>query len=179
VTVNATIRRLAGLWPLLAGLLHRADAPAARLAVALIAIHAATAADLTALTLAGLNLAKATLTVTRGGRTRVIYLDEVTLALASRWLRYRHQRWPGSWNPHLLVGQQTAPGTSPVTCSWIRDRFVPLGVRPAQLRQDRILDEARHTADSVHLVRVFWITTATAMIYVQTAHPGRRAVIPR
>jgi hypothetical protein len=163
----------------LAGLLDRAGTPAARLAVALIAIHAATAADLTALTLAGLNLAKATLTVTRGGRTRVIYLDEITLAMASRWLRYRHQRWPGSPNPHLLVSQQTAADTSPVGYSWIRDMFVPLGVRPARLRQDRILDEARHTADPVHLVRVFGITAATAMIYVQAAHPGRRAVIPR
>lgn len=163
----------------LAGLLHRAGTPAARLAVALVAIHAATAADLTALTLAGLNLAAATLTVTRSGRTRVIYLDEVTLALASRWLRYRHQRWPGSRNSHLLVNQQTAADTSPVDYSWIRNKFVPLGVRPARLRQDRILDEARHTADPVHLVRVFGITAATAMVYVQAAHPGRRAVIPR
>jgi hypothetical protein len=119
------------------------------------------------------------LTVTRNGRTRVIYLDEVTLALASRWLRYRHQRWPGSPNPHLLVSQQTAADTSPVDYSWIRGMFVPLGVRSARLRQDRILDEARHTADPVHLVRVFGITAGTAMIYVQAAHPGRRGLIPR
>jgi hypothetical protein len=47
--------------------------------------------------------------------------------------------------------------------------FVPLAVRPVRLRQDRIPDEARHTADPVHLVRVFGINAATAMAYVQAA----------
>jgi hypothetical protein len=32
--------------------------------------------------------------------------------LASQWLRYRHHRWPGSRNPHLLVSQQAAADTS-------------------------------------------------------------------
>jgi hypothetical protein len=40
---------------------------------------------------------------------RIIYLDEVTATLASQWLRYRHQHWPGSRNPHLLISQQTLP----------------------------------------------------------------------
>jgi hypothetical protein len=40
---------------------------------------------------------------------------------------------------------------------------------PSKLRQDRILDEARHTADPVHLMRVFGITASTAMKYVYTA----------
>jgi hypothetical protein len=57
--------------------------------------------------------------------------------------------------------------------------FDPLGVRPDALRQDRILDEARHTADPVHLVRVCGITESTAMNYVYAAHPGRRGIIPR
>jgi hypothetical protein len=57
--------------------------------------------------------------------------------------------------------------------------FEPLGVRPHRLRQDRILDEARHTADPVHLVRVFGITENTAIYYVHAAHPGRQSVIPR
>jgi len=42
-----------------------------------------------------------------------------------------------------------------------------------------ILDEARHTADPVHLVRVFGIIESTAMNYVYAAHPGRKSVIPR
>jgi hypothetical protein len=127
-----------------AGLLNRADGPAARLAAALVAIHAVPEADLVRIQVADLDLASATLTIRRGLQRRVIYLDEVTAALVSQWLRYRHQRWPGSRNPHLLVSQQTAADTSPVGPSMIRAMFEPLGVRPARLRQDRILDEARH-----------------------------------
>lgn len=97
-----------------AGLLNRAGGPAARLAVALVAIHAVPEADLVRIQVADLALASATLTVRRGLQHRVIYLDEVTTALVSQWLRYRHQRWPGSRNPYLLVSQQTAADTSPV-----------------------------------------------------------------
>jgi hypothetical protein len=60
----------------------------------------------------------------------------------------------------------------PVGPTVIRAVFEPLGVRPARLRQDRILDEARHIADPVHLVRVFGITEITAIYYVHAAHPG-------
>ena len=128
---------------------------------------------------ADLDLAAGTLTIRRGLQRRVIYLDEVTAALASRWLCYRHQRWPASRNPHLLVSQQTAADTSPVGPTMIGAMFEPLGVRPDRLRQDRILDEARHTADPVHLVRVFGITENTAIYYIHAAHPGRQSVIPR
>jgi hypothetical protein len=162
-----------------AGLLDRAGGPLARLAVALVAIHALTGAGLVRLQAADLDLATCTLTVRRGHQRRIIYLDEITAALASHWLRYRHQRWPGSRNPHLLVSQQTAADTSPVGSTMIWNIFEPLGVHPARLRQDRILDEARHTADPVHLVRVFAITESTAMNYVYAAHPGRQSVIPR
>ena len=79
-----------------AGLLNRASGPAARLAVALVAIHAVPEADLVQLQSVDLDLASATLTIRRGLHRRVIYLDEVTAALASQWLRYRHQRWPGA-----------------------------------------------------------------------------------
>jgi hypothetical protein len=163
----------------LAGLLNRADGPAARLAVALVAIHAVPEADLVRIQAADLDLAAGTLTIRRGLQRRMIYLDEVTTALASRWLRYRHERWPGSRNPHLLVSQQTAADTSPVGPTMIQAMFEPLGVRPTRLRQDRILDEARHTADPVHLVRVFGINENTAIYYVHAAHPGRQSVIPR
>jgi integrase len=165
-----------------AGLLNRASGPAARLVVALVAIHAVPEADLVRLQAADLDLAAGTLIIRHGYRHRVVYLDEVTAALASRWLRYRHQRWPGSRNPHLLVSQQTAADTSPVGPTMIGAMFEPLGVRPGRLRQDRILDEARHTADPVHLVhlvRVFGINESTAIYYVHAAHPGRQSVIPR
>jgi hypothetical protein len=57
--------------------------------------------------------------------------------------------------------------------------FEPLGVHPVRLRQDRILDEARHTADPVHLIRVFGITESTAINYVHAAHPGRQSGHPQ
>jgi hypothetical protein len=87
-----------------------------------------------------LPLAASTLIIQRGYRHRIVYLDEVTAALASRWLRYRHHRWPYSRNPHLLVSQQTAADTSPVGPTMIGAMFEPLGVRQDRLRQDRILD---------------------------------------
>jgi hypothetical protein len=59
----------------------------------------------------------------------------------------------------------------PISSMVMNDIFRPLGLSPSKLRQDRILDEARHTADPVHLMRVFGITTKTAMRYVYTAHP--------
>ncbi len=78
-----------------------------------------------------------------------------------------------------MVNQQTAADTGPVGATMIQAMFEPLGVRPARLRQDRILDEARHAADPVHLVRVFGITESTAIDYVHAAHPGQQSVIPR
>jgi hypothetical protein len=61
----------------------------------------------------------------------------------------------------------------------INEIFRPLGTSPSKLRQDRILDEAKHAADPVHLMRVFGISAATAMKYVYTAHPERRSTLPR
>ena len=50
-----------------------------------------------------------------------------------------------------------------------------VGVLGHKLRQDRILDEAKHIADPVHLMRVFGLTAKPAMGYVQAAHPERRS----
>jgi hypothetical protein len=41
-----------------------------------------------------------------------------------------------------------------------------------RLRVDRILDEAKHTAGPLHLVRLFGISPITAMRYLRAAHPG-------
>jgi hypothetical protein len=53
-----------------------------------------------------------------------------------------------------------------------------LASTPSKLRQDRILDEARHTADPVHLMRVFGITARTAMRYVSPPTPSARPSRP-
>jgi hypothetical protein len=41
------------------------------------------------------------------------------------------------------------------------------------------LDEPKHTADPVHLMRVFGISASTAMKYVYTGHPERKSTLPR
>ncbi|TMR09277.1 hypothetical protein ETD86_44255 [Nonomuraea turkmeniaca] len=57
--------------------------------------------------------------------------------------------------------------------------LTPLGISPTRLRQDRILDEAKHTEDPIHLMKVFGISDSTAMKYIYAAHPDRQSVIPR
>ncbi|WP_328390339.1 hypothetical protein OHS81_35955 [Streptomyces sp. NBC_00400] len=51
--------------------------------------------------------------------------------------------------------------------------FRRLGINAEQVLIDRILDEARATADPVHLMTVFGITEDTAMDYLRSAHPER------
>ncbi|MFF9803597.1 hypothetical protein ACF1G5_00435 [Streptomyces coeruleorubidus] len=51
--------------------------------------------------------------------------------------------------------------------------FERVGISARKLREDRIYDEARHTADPVHLMRLFGIGKGTAMKYVSAAHPDK------
>lgn len=166
----------------LRGLVDRAVTPMAKLVVALVAIHGLGRRETRHLHLADLDLSRGHLTV-RVGRDlpRTVYLDELTHTLASAWLHERHRRWPYTANPYLLLSQQTAADTRlpPISTMVINEIFRPLGLSPSRLRQDRILDEAQHTADPVHLMRVFGIAPETAMKYVYAAHPERRSVLWR
>lgn len=165
----------------LRGLIDRAGGPMARLAVALAAIHGLGKREVPRLLLADLDLPGGRLLVRRGLALHTVYLDELTRALAIAWLRERHRRWPATANPHLLVSPQTAAMDTlpPVSSMVMNEIFRPLGLAPSRLRQDRFLDEARHTADPVHLMRVFGISDTTAMKYVYAAHPERRSTLPR
>ena len=115
----------------------------------------------------------------RESARHTVYLDGLTHALLIAWLRERRRRWPRSANRHLLLSQQTAVMDAPVSIMVMNEIFRPLGISPSKLRQDRILDEATHTADPIHLMRVFGIAAATAMRYVYAAHPERRSTLPR
>ncbi|KUN37979.1 hypothetical protein AQJ27_45530 [Streptomyces olivochromogenes] len=53
--------------------------------------------------------------------------------------------------------------------------FERVGISASRLRQDPIYDEARHSADPVHLIRMFGLATSTAMKYVMAAHPDMQA----
>ena len=165
----------------LRGLIDRAEGPMAQLVVTLIAIHGLGKRETPLLLLEDLNLPTGTLTTRRNLLRHNVYLDELTHTLAGAWLRERHRRWPHTTNPHLLLSQQTAAmdTRSPISSMVMNNIFRPLGLSPSKLRQDRILDEARHTADPVHLMRVFGITAGTAMKYIYAAHPERRSTLPR
>ncbi|MBO8194542.1 hypothetical protein ITI46_23205 [Streptomyces oryzae] len=109
-----------------------------------------------------------------------ICLDEFALQLVKQWLTERHRRWPLSTNPYLIVSPLTAlhidrPSVGIANFKSLRDR---IGINFTQLRQDRFLDEARETADPVRLMRLFGITSYTAIHYVRTAHPERFAIDP-
>ena len=128
----------------LRGLVDRAGTPMAKFVVGLIAIQGLGRRETRYLLLSDLNLARGRLTVRRD-LWHTVYLDELTHVLANDWLRDRHQRWPLTANPYLLVSQQTVADDRlpPVSTMVMNDIFRPLGLSPSKLRQDRILDEAR------------------------------------
>ncbi|MCZ1006915.1 MULTISPECIES: hypothetical protein [Streptomyces] len=77
--------------------------------------------------------------------------------MATEWLGERHRRWPTSANPYLLVTRRTAvDDTHPmINPTAITKHFARIGLQPSRMRIDRILDEAKHTADPLHLMRLF------------------------
>jgi hypothetical protein len=82
-------------------------------------------------------------------------------------------------NPHLLLTRQTSGGIEAMSPQVLTGLLRPLGITVTRLRQDRILDEAKVTADPVHLIRVFGISDSTATRYIVAAHPDRQSVISR
>ncbi|PZS27120.1 MAG: hypothetical protein DLM61_17275 [Pseudonocardiales bacterium] len=160
------------------GLIERADHAIGRLAIALVAVHGLGITDLRALRFADLDATRGRLRVTRAqGRDHLIYLDRMTHRLALVWLQVRHENWPRTQNPHLLITGHSAISATdaPIAGMTLRRTFSNLGVQPSQLREDRILNEAALTSDPVHLIRLFGISPATAMHYVTAAHPERHA----
>ncbi|MFC9635621.1 hypothetical protein ACFTY8_41935, partial [Streptomyces mirabilis] len=134
----------------LKGLLTRVEDARSQLIIALVAIHALTHEDLPRLLLDDLDRARGRLRVRRPGRAdHYIYLEEITTALATAWLRQRHHGWPPTTNPHLLVSRISATDpTKPMLSTEVTKTVFERADLPARrLREDRIYDEARHTAD--------------------------------
>jgi hypothetical protein len=178
-----TMQRLPAPIPadLLRGLIDRAGTPLAKATIALIAIHALGKKETALLLLDDLDLARGQLGVRRPTGKHTVYLDDLSRELMASWLRERHRCWPLTRNPHLLVTRHTAVDTvgPPIAPTVLDAIFGDLGLTPSQLRQDRLLDEARHTADPVHLMRVFGLSAHPAMKYIQAAHPDRGPSMPR
>ncbi|WP_158692883.1 hypothetical protein [Streptomyces roseochromogenus] len=90
--------------------------PAARLALALAAAHAARAGAIRAIQLSDVDLGNRWLTI--AGRVRP--MDDLTHQMLMAWLDHRCRRWPNTANPHLLINQMTALETGPVSGWWIK-----------------------------------------------------------
>ncbi|MDJ0465876.1 hypothetical protein [Streptomyces sp. H27-C3] len=52
--------------------------------------------------------------------------------------------------------------------------FRRVGLPAGVLRVDRIVDEARHSADPVRLMELFGLSNLSATRYVLSAHPDRK-----
>ncbi len=140
--------------------------PAARLALALAAVHAARPKAIRELHLDDVDLGNRRLAIT--GRTRP--LDDLTRRLLLAWLQHRRDRWPGTANPHLIINQQTAMTTRAVSENSLTDTCRGLTATLERLRVDRQLEEALTCgADPLHLAAVFGIDDTTAIRYAAIA----------
>jgi integrase len=140
--------------------------PAARLALALAAVHALRPDAIRHLALGDIDLANRRITI--AGQSRP--LDDLTRTLITRWLDWRRERWPRTSSPYLLINNQTAMTTRPVSENWLTSAFRGLGVTLEQLRVDRQLDEALTAGpDPLHLASVFGIGDETAIKYAAAA----------
>jgi integrase len=140
--------------------------PAARLAVALAAIHAARPRAIRELHLGDIDLGNRRLVIAGTPRP----LDDLTRNLLLAWLQHRGRRWPGTANPHLIINQQTAMTTRAVSENWLTGSCRGLTATLERLRVDRQLEEAlTHGADPLHLAAVFGIDDTTAIKYAAIA----------
>lgn len=143
-----------------------AHTPAARLAVALAAIHAPRPEAIRALTVDDVDLGNRRLTI--AGVTRP--LDDLTHHLVTEWLDYRRNRWPNTANPYLIINKQTASATRPVSENALTAPFRGKAATLEALRVDRQLDEAlTHGPDPLHLAAVFGLDDTTAIRYADAA----------
>jgi integrase len=145
-----------------ARLLCHLNEPAQRLIVLLAGVHALRPSQICALTLDDAGPAASTLLTS--GRARP--LDQLTTSHLRAWLDARHARWPTTANPHLLINRSTAGGLKPVDRSYVQATMRRAGITAAELRADRLLDEAHASGgDPLRLTHLFGISDPTAIRY--------------
>lgn len=146
--------------------IQAATTPVARLVLVLAAVHAARKAAIITAQLEDVDLGNRRITL--AGRTRPI--DELTHQILLEWLDHRRTRWPHTANPHLIINQQTAMGTGPVTTLWGDKELRGQAATLERLRVDRQLEEAlTHGPDPLHLAAVFGLDPKTAIRYAENA----------
>ena len=135
--------------------------PRTRLVVALIAVHALTNSEITAIRDNDVSLHDMLLAVRGSARP----LDAFTASAIDGYLRWRRDRWPRSANPHLIITRTTAGSTSPVNPGTIR-RWLKGTTTPTGLRQSCLLGEAEASGgDPLLLASMFGIVTQTGLRY--------------
>jgi integrase len=140
--------------------------PTRRLLFLLAALHAARSAHIRRLLLTDIDLER--LTITIGGHARPV--DRLTYAAIMDYLEHRRGRWPLCANPHLLVTQQTAYESGPVSINWTKTRFRGLTGTLTQLRQTRYFEELiAQGPDPLRLRALFGVSTDTAIRYANAA----------
>ena len=143
-----------------------AATPAGRLTLTLAAVHALRPEAIRHLALGDIDLGNRRITIS--GQSRP--LDDLTRKLILEWLDRRRERWPQTSSPFLLINNQTAMTTRPVSENWLTSTFRGLGTTLEQLRVDRQLDEALAAGpDPLHLATVFGIDNTTAIKYAAAA----------
>jgi hypothetical protein len=150
----------------IADALVAATKPAARVALALAALHAARPKAIREFLLDDLDLGNRRLIV--AGRTRP--LDELTRHAILDWLDYRRSRWPNTANHHMIINQQTALETGPISGVSITKALRGQAATLERLRVDRQLDEAlTRGPDPLHLAGIFGLDDKTAIRYANAA----------
>jgi hypothetical protein len=83
-------------------------------------------------------------------------LDEFTATAIRSYLAFRNHRWPATTSTYLRVTRKTAHTGEPISRFWMNRLFCGLPVTAAQLRDDRIIEEALSgRADPLHLAAAF------------------------
>jgi hypothetical protein len=86
------------------------------------------------------------------------------------WLSHRRERWPSTANPHLVINQQTAMETGPVSKVSLTTPFRGQPATIERLRVHRQLEEALvQGPDPLHLASMFGLDHKTAIRYADNA----------
>lgn len=143
--------------------------PALRIVLALIGVHALPPNQVRRLRLEHLDLPDRRLYVGAVDRA----MDPFTASAVADYLAYRHERWPHTSNQHLLLTRRTAHEQGPVSQSWLSSQFRGVPATPRQLREDRILEEARATGgDPLHIASMFGMGGKAGLRYAGAVHTG-------
>jgi integrase len=143
-----------------------ATTPVQRLVVALVAVYAARAAAVRALTLDDLDFTHRRLRISDTDHP----MPELVHQLLIEWLAERQRIWPHTPNRHVLISRASAAGTDPVSDYYLSWHLAMQDVPLEHLRADRVLHEAVAVdADPLHLATAFNLNHQTAIDYSEIA----------